>query len=152
MITDWGNAHVDWDAVAALVAEIDFGSVPASILEGGGEGAAALAQLAAVVVDVTQDVIKALPADDFPAEIAGQLFGTVIPVSDAAVVVDEVNAIEEVVAELLLDWSDVIGGGGRSCVCWAGCSWLDGFGQDILQSAEDSRAKLQTRLPSEWGM
>jgi hypothetical protein len=70
-ITDWGNAYVDWYAVAALVPEIDFSSVPASILECGGEWAATVAQLAAVVVDVTQDVVKALPAYDLLAEIAG---------------------------------------------------------------------------------
>jgi hypothetical protein len=74
----------------------------------------------------------------------------VVPIGNATVVVDEVDAVEEVVTELLLDWGDIAGGGGLDRL--AGSDRFAGASHDILQSAEDSLAKSQTRLLAAWGM
>ena len=62
-----------------------------------------LAQVIAASVDVGQDVVVAKSPDDFILGVAREPGGAFVPVSDSSVLVDEVDAVADVIEELFVE-------------------------------------------------
>ena len=63
-----------------------------AVNQGLGQRAPGKAQFAARIVDMPQDVVRAAMADHLLATVAGDLFGALVPVADAPLPVDEIDA------------------------------------------------------------
>jgi hypothetical protein len=62
-----------------------------------------MAQFLTRVIDVTQDVVLAEPAQEFFRFVAGQVIGAFVPILDPPLPVYEVNAIANAVQKLLIE-------------------------------------------------
>ena len=99
-VANWGDVHANGNAVTTLVMEEDFAVVRDAVLDGGGERAPAETELGAGIVDVVEDVVLAVVADDFFGGVPGDAMGGTVPIEDAALGVDEIDAFVEIVEEL----------------------------------------------------
>src|SRR6185369_13126087 len=67
-----------------------------------GQQASAHTQVATLRVHVRKDVVEAMSPDYFRARIAGKLFRTFVPISDASIAIDEVNAVVDAIEQILV--------------------------------------------------
>jgi len=94
-------------AAPRLVPEIDQGLAGVAVSHGGDQRAALLTEAAAGGVDVVEQVVEAVPADHLLARVAGEPGGGRVPVDDLALLVHDIEAVVEVVENLVLE--DAVG-------------------------------------------
>ena len=99
-VANRGGADLHRDAVSPLVEEGDVGVAVRAVGDGRGERTAVVAELVPFAVHVAEEVVPAERADDLVRGVAGDPLGAVVPGGDAAVPVDEVDAVREGVQEL----------------------------------------------------
>jgi hypothetical protein len=99
---DGRGADGHGQAVAGLVPQIHFGFAAAAVAHGGLQGAASPAEAATGFIDVAKKIVEAVASDGFVGGVAGQHFGSAIPISDLAVAIDEIDTVMQAVEQLFV--------------------------------------------------
>jgi hypothetical protein len=92
---------MDRHAMPLAVANEHVGLARLAVVDATRRWAAAVAEAAAVGIDVHEDVVGAARADDLAGGVAGDALGAPVPVGDAPVPVEKVDAVVEVVEDSL---------------------------------------------------
>src|SRR5581483_8844622 len=100
-VADRRDADTHGNAMALLVMQVELAFMGNAGFDAGNERTLAETELVAGLVDVVEDVVLAVVTEDFVGRIAGDAMGGAVPVKNAALRVDEIDAFIQLFEETL---------------------------------------------------